>query len=145
MKTTMSGIQGEFIALAKLIGAGIIAAPTLKNSENVDILACSPNGLISSSIQVKTKTRKTKKWLLNKKNEGQISDSFFYIFINIETGHCYPVPSSKVARRIADLHKRWLAKPDRSGQQHNDINMREYVLDKEDLSNEDNVRIVIPS
>jgi hypothetical protein len=49
--TQQTGISGEFLALSKLIEHGFIAAPTLKNTPNIDILVS--DGVTARMAQVK--------------------------------------------------------------------------------------------
>ncbi len=76
-----TGIAGEHFVVAELNARGITAALTLKNSANVDILACSRDGSIVRSIQVKTTTdSKRATWTLTKASEDNGSKILFYVF-----------------------------------------------------------------
>jgi len=63
-------------------------------------------------------------WLLSEKVETFFSDTLFYVFVNLPdetTGlEYFVVPSKEVAVYAKEFNQKWLATPDRKGQQHKD-------------------------
>ena len=55
----------------------------MSNVENFDILAIHRKTYKQYAIQVKTTCRKSKKWILTKKNEDLVGDNIFYIFVSL--------------------------------------------------------------
>ena len=140
------GIAGSHFVAAELSQRGYIATMTSRNTEAVDILASSPDGSKSVTIQVKTTTGAPMKehpkriigWLLNEKHEGVQSDNLFYVFVYLkpvnEKPEFYIVPSMVVASHIKARHKEWLGKPGRNGRKHNENSMRVFDMDDGELS-----------
>jgi hypothetical protein len=79
LSTGLSGVAGEYFVAAELSRRGYIATITLKNTENIDILASRPDGLKTVGIQVKTCQDGEKSWVLDKKAENHSKDNFFYV------------------------------------------------------------------
>jgi len=129
-----TGIAGEHFVAAELNSRGITASLTSKNSAIVDILACSRDGSVVRTIQVKT-TSNTKRatWRLNKGSEEYTSKNLFYIFVRLNgldaRPDYYVVPSLDVAKYIARCHKKWLSTPKKNGDPKKDSNMRAFDAD----------------
>lgn len=80
VKSSIGNAGGYFVA-AELSQLGYIATVTSRNTENVDVLASSSDGLKTVSIQVKASGPNQRKnfdtsWWMNKKHENIFSDSF---------------------------------------------------------------------
>ena len=58
----LSGVSGEYYVAAELSRRGYLAAITLRNSENIDILVSNIQGDKLFSIQAKT-TQNKRKWI----------------------------------------------------------------------------------
>jgi hypothetical protein len=124
----LTGVSGEYFVAAQLSWLGYIASITLRNTKGVDILASNDNATKAVGIQVKTNQGNKKSWILNKKAEDYFADNLFYVFVNLGNQRSQPnfhvVPSEIVARYVKGAHVKWLAKPGRKGQPHNDTSMR---------------------
>ncbi len=125
-----AGNAGVMFVAAELGRRGLIALPTVRNTEGVDLLASEPMGGKAVSIQVKTSQALHKKWLLTKKHETIVSPNLFYVFVNLgrpgEVPEYHVVPSRVVARTIARGHVDWLATLGREDRPHNDTNIRAF-------------------
>ena len=126
----ISGIAGEYYVAAELSRRGYIAAITLRNSDNVDILVSNQNGEKTISVQVKT-TQNKRKWILSKKVEKDIVLNKFYVFVNIpiEEGlppEYYITKANDLATWIYAGHRKWLNEPGTKGQKRNDSNVRQF-------------------
>ncbi len=89
MSRSLVGIVGAHFVAAELSQRGIVATVTSRNTEGIDVLASSTDGLKTASIQVKTsgaEQRKnfTRSWILQKKHENIYSDNLFYIFVELK-------------------------------------------------------------
>ncbi len=132
MKLTkqLSGITGEYYVAAELSRRGYIAAITLRNTDNIDILTSSLSGEKVFSIQVKT-TQNKRKWPLGKKVEKDKTPNKFYIFVSIsEDITIFPkyfiVQAKDLADNIYNGHKNWLKEPGKNGKKRNDSDMRQF-------------------
>ena len=101
-----------------------------------DILAVDKKGK-AHSIQVKTTQYEKKlKWLLSSKDENPKAD--FYVFVNLngieKQPDYYIMEAKEVAAAIKEEHETWLATPKRDGTAHKPINMRQIILDQQDVS-----------
>lgn len=142
--STLTGMAGEYAVAAELCRRGYIASITLKNAQSIDILVSNLSATKTAAIQVKTMSKKTNHWLLNKKSEKIFSKRLFYVFVNLSSElsrypRFYIVPSKLVAKYISSSHKRWLSKSTRAGKQRKDSDMRVFkdledkLLDRWDL------------
>lgn len=87
---SLVGIAGAHFVAAELSQRGYIATVTSRNTEGIDVLASSVDGLKTVSIQVKTSSAEQRKkfsrsWILQKKHENIFSDNFFYVFCGFKT------------------------------------------------------------
>jgi len=118
-----------FVA-AELSRRGLIALPTVRNTEGVDLIVSEPMGGKSVAIQVKTTQGTAKKWMLSAKCENDHKASLYYVFVNLgEPGKlpCYHVvPSKTVASTVKKEHAAWVEAPGRNGQAHNPTTMRVF-------------------
>lgn len=130
LKQDIAGNAGVMFVAAELGRRGIIALPTIRNTEGIDLIVSEPHGGRGVAIQVKTRQHGEKKWLLSKKNESIKSDTLFYVFVNLGLPGNMPefhiVPSAVVASTILKGHKRWLVTPGRRGQKHKDTSIRAF-------------------
>ena len=128
------GVSGEYFVAAELSRRGYIASITLRNTKGIDIVASSENGDKTVNIQVKTKSKKGKWWLLSKKAETVKNKNIFYVFVYLNEDDKLPifhiVPCRVVARRVKAGHKKWLETPGKNGKMHNDSNMRVWQDEK---------------
>lgn len=128
----ITGVAGEYFVVAELSRRGWIAALTLKNTPNIDVIATTPDGLRSINIQVKTRSIKNRQgWILNKKIETLVPSKNSYIaFVDLkgleERPDFYLIPRNPFSRWIAQRHSHWLATPGRSGRVHVDNPIRGF-------------------
>lgn len=124
-------ISGEYFVAAELTRMGHLALISLRNWENVDILASNEDGTKTVSIQVKTQRGNGRNWVLGEKHENVHSPKLFYVFVTLRSEGQMPdfyiVPSKVVANAIRSNHQRWLKTPGRKGQKHNDTTMRTFL------------------
>ena len=108
----LAGIAGEYFVAAELSRRGYIASITLRNTRGIDILATNSEATHNVTIQCKTSRGFDKKWILTDKSESFISDTHFYIFVELGTDTKRPsyhiVPSKDVATYISTSHKKWM-------------------------------------
>lgn len=134
------GNAGAYFVAAELSQRGYVATVTSRNTDNVDVLASSPDGLKTVSIQVKSsgpEQRKnfTRSWWMQKKHENVFSDNFFYVFVDLKPGNekpdFYVVPSKIVAEYIKESHASYLKTFGKNGKQRKDTDMRFFeILDE---------------
>ena len=123
------GNAGEYFVAGELERRGLICAVPMSNVRSFDLLAINPETLEQFAIQVKTTGKKSKSWLLQKKNESLYGENFFYVFVslnNLDQPEYHIVPSEIVAKKIKSDHKKWLSTPGRNGQKHNDTSNRQF-------------------
>jgi hypothetical protein len=128
LEKSLVGPAGEHYVLYQLYRRGFLASLAPPGTPEVDVLVLSTDGeRIAATIQVKTRTRgRAGGWQLNVKHESIIEDRLLYAFVDMEPEHpvTFIVPSGVVARTVKKSHAIWLATPGRSGQPHNDNQMR---------------------
>ena len=98
----MTGMLGTYLAAAELTHKGLIVSITSRNARGADLLVTDPAYKRTWSIQVKTNSRPTTFWLLNKDYKELVSPTHIYIFINLRSNNrpdYYVVPSRVVAKR----------------------------------------------
>lgn len=123
------GNAGEYFVAGELERRGLICAVPMSNVRSFDLLAINPETLEQFAIQVKTTGKKSKSWLLQKKNESLYGDNFFYVFVslnNLDYPEYHIVPSEVVAKKIKSDHEEWLSTPGKKGQKHNDTDNRQF-------------------
>ncbi|WP_217266121.1 hypothetical protein [Vibrio cholerae] len=134
LETNLVGVAGEYFVAAELSRKGYIAAITLRNSRGIDIIASNGDGTKSVSIQVKTNSNGSDKWILSQKSENFSSDNHYYVFVAMSADGNQPsyhiVPSKYVAEKIKNEHKTWLSIPKKDGKLRKDSSMRTFC-DKE--------------
>ena len=125
------GNASQFFVAGELCRRGYIAAVTLGNTPNIDILCSNQAGTRSVHIQVKTFVPGTSKTCsVGIKAEKDFGPAFFWVLAGIpEPGSESPfeyfiIPSKDMARNVRKFHKRWLATPGDSGQAHKDSKVR---------------------
>ena len=126
----MSGIAGEYLVAAELTRRGHIASLTLRNTQDIDILASNADGTRQVAIQVKCDQTRGSTWILSAKAERLTAPTLYYVFVRLHDGgtpEFFVVPSAVVADYAATSHRQWLAKPDRNGQPHKDNPIREFA------------------
>ncbi|MBI3206665.1 MAG: aspartate ammonia-lyase [Myxococcales bacterium] len=130
LKADLAGNAGVMFVAAELGRRGLIALPTMRNTEGVDLIASEPLGGKSVAIQLKSTQSRGKKWLVTKKNETLSAPGLYYVLVSLglpgELPEFHMVPSAVVAKSIKRAHASWLATPGRGGRQRNDSNLRTF-------------------
>lgn len=130
LSTILVGVSGEYFVAAELSRLGYVASVTLRNTRGMDIVATNADASRSVGVSVKTNRGRKKDWMVNAKAESYISDTLFYVFVNLnglgELPSFHIVPSRDVASIVTESHKAWLAKPNRAGGEHKDSSMRRF-------------------
>ena len=126
--SVLAGVAGEYYVAAELSRRGFIASISLRNTRGMDILATNKDASRALTIQVKTNQKKRRKWLLSDKSESLVSETHFYVLVNLgakeERPDFHIVPSIAVARFVKESHQLWLSRPGLGGKAHVDNPMR---------------------
>jgi len=80
----LAGVAGEYYVAAELSQRGLVAAITMRNTRGIDILVSSSDGSRQVTIQCKTSREPRKDWILSEKSEDVVSDSHFYVFVDLQ-------------------------------------------------------------
>ena len=130
VSSILTGVSGEYFAAAELSRRGYIASITLRNTKGIDIVASNEEGSKTINIQVKTSSKSTRGWILNKKAEKMDDMNMFYIFVRLneldERPQFHIVPTSHVANKVRKGHQNWLDTPGRGGIKRKDTDMRKF-------------------
>jgi hypothetical protein len=130
LESGLVGVAGEYLVAGELSLRGYIASITLRNSRGIDIIASNSEGTKSISVQVKTNSSGTKKWMLNKKAEEYFSSNHYYVFVALggleEKPSFHIVPSKHVADRLKKTHAEWIKGTKKDGTERKDTPMRNF-------------------
>ena len=94
---------------------GVVANITLKNTPRIDVLATNLVNGKFVNIQVKTMSvGNNQGWRLSQKDEEKSNiKNHFYVLVNLrgagQSPEYYVIPQSKLAERLYEVHRRWLA------------------------------------
>lgn len=131
LESTQVGVAGEYFVAAELSLRGYLASITLRNTRGIDIIASTPDGVKSASIQVKTNKSGKPSWILNKKSEDYYSPNHFYVFVALKSvgvkPDYYVVPSADVAGFTRSSHADWLQGTKADGSARKDSSMRKFI------------------
>ena len=139
--SALIGIAGAHFVAAELSQKGYVATVTSRNTDGIDLLASSPDGSKTVSIQVKTSTAKyyTRSWIMSKKQENTFSKNLFYVFVDLndkgKLPDFYIIPSKIVADYIKKTHTKWLRTPGKGGKKHKDTDMRLFEIYEDNEAN----------
>lgn len=137
MNSINVGNAGEYFVAGELERRGFTVGVPMSNVKDYDLLCISNDG-IQYALQVKTTSYGSNKWMLSKKNEKDMGDNVFYVFVHLhELGNpsYYIVPSKYVADTIYKSHREWLEKPSRNGEPHKDSNLRIITFEDDTFLN----------
>lgn len=131
LESNLVGVTGEYYVAAELSRRGYIASITLRNSRGIDIIASNSDASKSITVQVKTNSDGSAKWVVNKKSEDFYSASHFYIFVSLkplsdEQPAYHIVPSEYVSQSIKAGHENWLSGTKKDGTPRKDSSMRKF-------------------
>jgi hypothetical protein len=128
------GNASQFFVAGELCRRGYAAVVTMGNCPNTDILCSNKEGTKFVHIQVKTFRPGDKDCSIGMKAEINYGPNFFWILAGIpEPGSDEPfsyfvVPSSIMAKNVAECHERWHNTPGARGQQRNETTFRSVEL-----------------
>lgn len=116
------GAASQFFVAGELCRRGTAAVVTLGNCPNTDILCSNRAGTRFAHVQVKTFRPGDRTCSVGVKAERVYGDGFFWILAGIpEPGSSafeyFIIPSSEIAREVADSTAKWAADPGMKGQQ----------------------------
>lgn len=125
---------GQFFVAGELCRRGYSVVLTLGNTPNTDILCRNLAGTKLVNIQVKTFIPGRRTCSVGLKSEIDFGLSFFWILAGIPEPDTvanfqyYIIPSSVMAKKVAEAHKLWLSLPGVNGREHKDSNVRTVYL-----------------
>jgi hypothetical protein len=135
-QTSLLGSAGEHYVLCQLLRRDWVAAIAPEGVPNTDIIITDIEGNKQYAIQVKSRRNigSAKGWHMGKKHESIISDSLIYCFVDMgdspsDSPVTYVIPSRVVATVIKAAHAIWLKTPGKTGNKHNDSDMRRLQYD----------------
>ncbi len=117
-KAQQTGMTGVYLVAAQLTNRGLIASPTSRSAIGADILLTDQLCSKSYSVQVKTNSKPTSAWLLNKKSKEIVGKNHFYAFVNLRKTESsldadyYIVPSrvvSEYMKKVKRPNSTWYA------------------------------------
>jgi hypothetical protein len=117
-KAQQTGMIGVYLVAAQLTNRGLIASPTSRSAIGADILLTDQLCSNSYSVQVKTNSKPTSSWLLNKKSKKIVGKNHVYVFVNLRKTESsldadyYVVPSkvvSKYMQKVKRPNSTWYA------------------------------------
>jgi hypothetical protein len=111
----IKGNASQYYVAAELSRRGMVAALTLGNCPNTDILCSDPEGKHFAHVQVKTFRAGVKKCAVGKKAQRKYSTRFFWVLVGIPEDQeqkpvYYIIPARIMARHVAASFKVWLSK-----------------------------------
>ena len=128
------GAASQFFVAGELCRRGLVAVVTMGHTPNTDILCSNTAGTKFVHIQVKTYVPGSRTVSVGRKSEKNYGKNFIWVLAGIPTPSTdkpfefYIIPSSEVSKNVAEAHAKWLAKPGKNGQPHNDSNIRTITL-----------------
>lgn len=114
MDSILAGISGEYFVAGELSRRGWVASITLRNTNNIDILASNGNQTIN--IQVKTKREGvSSSWAMSSKSLEQKSEykNTFYVFVDLPRNlegkiKYFIIPKNELNKKVEQKHQEWL-------------------------------------
>jgi hypothetical protein len=125
-----TGTAGEYFVAAELSLRGWLATVTIKNAPGIDVLAKHPKSGQTASIQVKTTSKPSGRFILSAKDEELArGEDEWYVFVALkplgERADFYVVPRNVVAGFVYCAYREWHSQPDRYG------NLRRHVTTRD--------------
>ena len=125
----LTGAAGEYSVCAELCLQGLLAVLTPKNNPHFDLVASSPDGSKSITIQVKTRSVGNKLgWKLGvditnpDKFKGQ-----FVVLVNLDHDgrtEFYVYRPAELAKRVQDVYQDYISKPKKDGTARKEVGFR---------------------
>ena len=125
----LRGAAGEYFVCAELCRLGYLALLTPKNNPLFDVVATTPEGDISVSIQVKTRSIHNKQgWKLGAHfTSGPSPKNLFVVLVNLKEAG---IPDflvydhATLAERVNSVYSAYIGKPKRDGQPRKEVGFR---------------------
>lgn len=135
VSSVILGAAGEHFVMAELLRRGLVAAKAPEGVPNFDIVITDIDGDRLAAIQVKTRRDfkgGDKGWHMKEKHEQLVSDSMFYVLVDVGRDEESPVsffvlPSKVVAHVCKISHENWRELPNSKGGQHGTSEMRRLL------------------
>jgi len=126
---SLARIAGANFVAEELTNRGFRTSVTfVKNS--VDLQASKLSNNRKFEFQVKTTQSGKRIWVLHGKDELNIKDNIFYVFVLLkvepERPEYFIVPGKYVADTLASGYAKWIANPGKNGQKHNYSDVRKF-------------------
>ena len=123
------GTAGEYYVCAELCRQGLLAVLTPKNNPLFDIVATSPDGSKSVTIQVKTRSVNNRAgWKMSKDmaepNRGKVQ---FVVLVNLHADKLpdfYIYTPKKLARKVSAGYSKYINTPRRDGTRRKEVGFR---------------------
>lgn len=114
----LTGTAGEYFVAAELSLRGWLATVTIKNTPGIDILAKYPPSGQTATIQVKTTSKPSGRFILSVKDEAttKANDEWYVFVVLREPGqrpNFYVVPRNVVAGYLYSRYQDWKDRPER--------------------------------
>lgn len=126
------GNAAQFFVAGELSRRGVVAALTLGNCPDTDILCSSADATKFAYVQVKTFLPGRRKCIVGMRAEKPYGKGFFWVLAGIpESGsgfQYYIIPAAEMARHVGKGHDMWKATVGRSGQPHQTSKVRTVAL-----------------
>lgn len=126
MNSINIGNAGEYFVAGELERRGFTVGVPMSNVKDYDLLCVNKEGK-QFALQVKTTSCGRNKWILSKKNEKELMDNVYYVFVNLnqlDNPSYFIVPCKVVAETITKSHQNWLKTPGKNGKLHKDSDVR---------------------
>lgn len=125
-----TGNAGEYFVAGELERHGFTVALPVSNVEDFDILAINRETSLQYAIQVKTTSKKNKKWALTKKCKKLAKDNVIFFFVSLngmEQPEYHIVPGKMLVEIVEKTYQEWLNAPGKKGQKHNETDIRTFT------------------
>jgi|GEM_PF-1835933 len=80
----LTGSAGVHYVCSILNANGIVALPTIRNTEGFDIVVLNRRGELGACIQVKTNSTNRNSWILGDTTPSWFGDKNYYVFVNYD-------------------------------------------------------------
>lgn len=128
------GNASQFFVAGELCRRGWVAAVTLGNTPNTDILVSDPEGTRFVHVQVKTFRPNDRSVSVGRKAEKNFGERFIWVLAGVpEAGSAEPfqyfiVPSPVMAEHVTAAAVAWLRDPGKHGHVRQDSDVRQVLL-----------------
>jgi hypothetical protein len=133
-RAQLTGTAGEYFVAAELSLRGWLATVTIKNAPSIDVLAKHAQTGQTATIQVKTTSKQSGRFILSAKDEALAEGSDeWYVFVVLRPlgtrPDFYIVPRQVVSSYLYCVYREWHSRPDRQGRQRKHVTTRDINAD----------------